>query len=156
MYNGKPNLTWDRFHGPYNQEAVYDYNNMPPEYPYAMPNPEYSILQPAIPAIPTIAVPPMPMQSMPASPVPPAPPMDHKMYCMMHMRSILENLMDKKVSLIIEGTGGSFDCIRILSANECVVTVETKNGICVIPMGQITALCMSEEDAEGALGNEEE
>ncbi|HZJ83550.1 MAG TPA: hypothetical protein VFD57_07050 [Clostridia bacterium] len=71
---------------------------------------------------------------------------------MMHMKDMLKKIMDKKVSLIIEGARGNFDCVKIVKMDDCVVMVETKSGICIIPYHEITAICMSKEVADHIMG----
>ena len=47
--------------------------------------------------------------------------------------------------MIIEGVKGNFDCIKIVDVDDCKVAVETKNGVCLIPLGEIKAICVSKE-----------
>lgn len=123
----------------FNQASNYSYYGMPPEHHYPMP-PEHN---------------PMPCPEYP--PVQPMPPMDllpgMRMQCMMQLKHILEKAMNKKVALIVEGARENFDCTRILSVNDCHVTVATKNGVCIIPLDEITAICMSKEAAKDVMDN---
>ena len=52
------------------------------------------------------------------------------------------------MALTIEGARGNFDCVRIISVDECKVVAETKHGVCVISLREITAVCMSKEVAD--------
>ena len=127
--------TNDYYNNYNNVGADYDYG-MPADYynPYPIPCPEYP--------------------SMPAYPMPPADMMPGmKMQCLMHLKYILEKMKDKKAALIIEGARGVFDCIKIMDVTDCMVVVETKNGVCVIPLNEITAVCMSREIADDVLRN---
>lgn len=154
MYNNKiypVNYPADVFN---NQAPNYDFYGMPPEQHYPMP-PENHYPQPMPPEhhYPCPEYPPMP----PMPPVNPMPPIDlmpgYKMQCMMHLKHILENAMNKKVALVVEGAKGNFDCTKIISVNDCTVTVATKNGICIIPLKEITAICMSKEVAKDVMEN---
>lgn len=129
----------------YNQEFSYDYG-MPPEANYpcpSLPPPQYP---PAVP--PTL--PPEPNYPMP--PIYPMPPTDPwselKVHCLTQLKAMLEKMKNKKVELVIEGMRNSFDCARIIKVDECMVMVEAKSGVCTIPLGGITAVCMSKEAAE--------
>lgn len=124
-----------------NQGFNNDFYGMPPENNQPYP----PMPQPPMPCPPYHP----PMPPMPCPPQPPiVMPPDWKLQCMMHMKDMLEKLMHKKVSLIIEGTRCNFDCVKILKMDDCVVMVETKTGICVVPYHEITAICMSKEVAE--------
>lgn len=139
MYNNEiypVNYSSDGFN---NQAANYDYYGMPPEHSH--PCPEYP------------PMPPMPPKP-PVSPMPPTEPTQGMRWlCLMHLKHILENAKKKKVSLTIEGAKGNFECTKVLSVNECTVMVDTRNGVCVIPLDEITAICMSKEAAKEVLGN---
>ena len=131
----------------YNQTPNYDYYGMPPEHHYPQPMPpEHHHPCPEYPPMP-----PMP----PISPMPPTEPtLGMKWLCLMHLKHILEKAMHKKVALIVEGAKGNFDCTKIISVNDCTVMVETKNGVCVILLDEITAICMSKEAAKDVMGND--
>ncbi|MFY9176514.1 MAG: hypothetical protein WBI74_00325 [Caldicoprobacterales bacterium] len=127
----------------YNQIPGYGYYNAYRDDHYGKPPGHYE------------PYPPIPCPEYP--PVQPTPPVDMmpgmRERCLMHLRGLLESLMHKKVSLIIEGVRGTFDCIKIISVDDCTVVVETKNGVCVIPINEITAICMSKEVAKDIIGN---
>lgn len=129
--------------GFFNEDVGRDYFGMPPEYhhPQPMPCPEYPPMPPVQPPMPPMPPPMPPMDLMPGM----------KMQCMMHLKHLLEKMKDKKASLIIEGAKGNFDCIKIMSVNDCMVVVETRNGVCLIPLDEITAICMTKEVAEDVL-----
>ncbi|HZJ57343.1 MAG TPA: hypothetical protein VFD89_03790 [Clostridia bacterium] len=134
----------------YNQEAGYDYYGgaSEPYYPYPTPCPEYPSTPPMPPVHPMPPGPPMP-PTMPMHPVDPWSAM--KILCLTHLKNMLEKMKDKKVALIIEGARGNFDCVRIMSVDECKVVAETKNGVCVISLREITAVCMTKEVADQIL-----
>jgi|LSQX01.2.fsa_nt_gb hypothetical protein len=146
MYNDEIYSVRYGFDPIYNQGTGYDYYSGVPEphYPYPMPCPEY----PSVPAPPVQPAPPM----MPLTPMMPMHPVDPwsgmKMHCLIQLKNILEKAMDKKVALTIEGARGNFDCVRIISVDECKVVVETKNGVCIISLREITAVCMTREVAD--------
>lgn len=145
-----------------NQETSYDYYGTPPGNNHPYPKPESPCTpmppMPPMPYPPNNSTPPMPcpphmpMPPMPCPPHLPKPPIDmmpgHRMQCMMHMKDILEKLMNKKASLVIEGARGKFECAKIVKMDDCFVMAETKAGICVIPYHEITAICMSKEVAK--------
>lgn len=130
----------------YNQANNYDNYGRPPEHApsYPMPCPELP-----------------PMTPPPMVPMPPPMPPGHempmpgtRMHCVMHLKHMLEKLMNKKASFIIEGAKGNFDCVKVTKVDNCTVVVETKNGVCIIPLYEITAICMSKEVAEGVITKE--
>lgn len=127
----------------YPVDAYYGYYDTYGDNHYGMPPGHYE------------PYPPMPCPEPP--PIHPAPPTDvmpgMRERCLMHLRDLLERLMHKKVSFIIEGARGNFDCTKIIRVNDCTVVVETKNGVCVIPLMEITAVCISKDVAKDIIGD---
>lgn len=135
----------------YPVDAYYDYNQAPGYGYYDTYGDDHHGMPPGH----YEPYPPMPCPGYP--PIQPTPPVDSmpgmRERCLMHLRDLLEMLKHKKVSFVIEGARGNFDCTKVISVDDCTVMVETKNGICVIPLMEITAVCMSKDVAKDIIGN---
>jgi hypothetical protein len=55
----------------------------------------------------------------------------------------------KKINILIEGRQKTVECVRVIKVEDGVVVVELRTGgICVIPLNEISAVCMSKELAQ--------
>jgi len=66
-----------------------------------------------------------------------------------YLDNLFKKLMGQKVNIIIECWQRSLECVKIIKVEQGVVVVEVKSGnICVIPLDEISAVCMGKEMAE--------
>lgn len=102
------------------QRPIFD-DYCPPPYPMPCPTPMPMPM-------------PMPEETLPA---------------IEHLENLFKKLVGKTVNILIEGRQKTVECVKVIKVEDEVVVVELKNGsICVIPLSEISAVCMPKDLAK--------
>lgn len=117
------------------------------------PSPEHGF-EPIIPIYEDYPTYPMPRDRHPC-PMPMPMPMPEETLPAMEMLAeeyladLFTRLMGKKVNILIEGRQKAVECVKVIKVEDGVVIVELKCGtVCVIPLDEISAVCMPKELAK--------
>jgi len=90
-----------------------------------------------------------PMYQYPCPPMPEITLPAMEMTGVEYLKNLFTKLMGKKINILIEGRQKTVECVRVIKVEDGVVVVELKTGgICVIPLNEISAVCMSKELAQ--------
>ena len=92
---------------------------------------------------------PMPRDDYPMPLPMPMPMPEETLNAIEYLHKLFTKLMGKKVNIIIECRQRTLECVKIIKVEDGVVVVELKTGtICVIPLDEISAVCMAKELAK--------
>jgi len=108
----------------------------PDRWPPAMPEPGHR------PIYDDYCPPPMPLPT-------PIPMPEETLPAIEYLEKLFKKLIGKTISILIECRQKTVECVKVIKVEDEVVVVELKNGsVCVIPLSEISAVCMSKDLAK--------
>lgn len=85
----------------------------------------------------------------PPMPMPTPIPMPETLPAIEYLEDLFKRLKGMTISILIECKQRTVECVKVIKVEDEVVVVELKNGsICVIPLSEISAVCMPKDLAE--------